>query len=144
MDDPWIEFQKWPHEPEMFHFTFGACDSGYVATQEFYANVSDVEAFGMALEAFPSSLRHEVHFEVGKRDPAWAHWISLRAYLYDAAGHAAFEVDTCNNTRDPWRREARFTIRCEVASLNRFGTTLREWVRRTDRRMRAELTGVDG
>jgi len=142
MDRPWIEFTKWPYESEMFHFQVAAYDGGFSASQDFYADVADVIAFANALQAFPRGLGDESTLEAGRKDPEWAHWVAVRAYLYDRAGHAGVTVDVCNNADEPYRREARFTIRCEVASLNQLGHALVAWIRSHEETVRLELTPV--
>ena len=67
----------------------------------------------------------------------------LRFYLYDPVGHAACLFEACNNGQDPWREESRFTIRCEVASLNRLGMALVQWAKNDQERVREELWPVD-
>jgi hypothetical protein len=142
MDHPWIEFTKWPYEPEMWHVELAASDGDFSVRQEFYANVADIVAFGTALQAFPRGVDDEAILEAGRKDPAWAHWVALRAYLYDRTGHAGVTVDVGNNAKEPYRREARFTIRCEVASLNRLGQAVVAWMRGDEQTLRVELTPV--
>src|SRR6266545_3683564 len=142
MGSPWIEFTKWPYDEEMFHFHVAASDGGFGVAQEFYANVEDVIAFGSALEEFPRGLGDEVTLEAGRKGPRWAHWVSVRAYLYDSVGHAGVTVDVSNNVDDPYRREARVTIRCEVASLNHLGRSLVAWIRSHETTVRVDLTPV--
>src|SRR5436190_1513611 len=97
MDRPWIEFAQWPYEKETFHLQVAASDGGFSATQEFYADVADVITFGSALQAFPRGPGDEVTLAAGRKDPGWAHWVAVRAYLYDSAGHAGVAVDVANN-----------------------------------------------
>ncbi len=116
MHRPWIEFVKWPYEEEMRHFQVAASNGLFTATQEFYANVSAIEELGESLAAFPRSSTDEVRFEVGSVEPGLADSFSLRAYLYDPVGHAALTLAVCNVGKDPWRQEARFTIRCTASN----------------------------
>ena len=66
----------------------------------------------------------------------------MRAYLYYSAGQAGVVIDFANNLGEPYRREARFTIRCEVASLNQLGQALVAWVRTQEGTVRVDLTPV--
>jgi hypothetical protein len=143
MHRPWVEVAKWPYEEEMQHFQVAASNGLFTATQDFYANVTDVEALAESLKAFPRSSTDEVRFEVGSTEPGQADSFSLRAWLYDPVGHAALTFAVCSVGKDPWRQEARFTIRCQVASLNRLGASLLQWVRGEQQRVREELTPVD-
>ncbi|PYM19283.1 MAG: hypothetical protein DMD81_04085 [Candidatus Rokuibacteriota bacterium] len=139
---PWIEFTKWPYEEEMFHFQVAASDCGFSASQEFYGYADDVTTFGTALQAFPRGRGDEVVLEAGRRDMGFAHWVSVRVYLYDSVGHAAVALNVSNNGHEPYRREARFTIRCEVASLNQLGDALVHWIRSSARTVHVALTPV--
>jgi hypothetical protein len=142
MDRPWIEFTKWPYEPEMLHLQVAASDGDFSASQDFYANIEDVMAFGNALQAFPRGPADEATLEGGRKDPGWAHWVAVRVYLYDRAGHAGVTVDVGKNAEEPYHREARFTIRCEVASLNQLRQTLATSIRSHEAAVRLELTPV--
>jgi hypothetical protein len=125
----WVEFIRWPYDDEAGHFVVRASDGSRVAEQEFYAYPADLATFGAALAAFPRDRADEAKLEIGNKDAGHADWVCLRAYLHDAAGHAALLVDVASNGTDPWRSEARFTIRCEVASLNGLGRMLAAWAR---------------
>ena len=141
MERPWIEFTRWPFDDDAGHFSVQASNGLYVAGQEFYGSPADIERFGRALAAFPRHPTDEARFEAGESDLRGAHWLVLRAYLHDAAGHAALLFQCRNGAEDPWRREARFTILCEVASLNRLGAALIAWGCQEGVTVREELLG---
>jgi len=124
----------------MCQFEVAASNGAFQVRQEFYAYHSDIKEFGSALMKFPLTGKDEVRFDIGFRNPAQAHWLLLRAYIYDSTGHAGLLFECCDNTVDPWRQEARFTIRCEVASLNRLGKALVEWAQNSNNELREELT----
>ena len=136
---PWIEFVRWPYDDDASHFCVRASNGVYVAAQEFYGYPADIERFGRALAGFPRNRADEAHFEAGRPDLGWAHWLLLRAYLVDAAGRAAMLFQSRDGAEDPWRGEARFTIHCEVASLNRLGAALIAWGSREGVTVREEL-----
>jgi hypothetical protein len=140
MTKPWVQFESWEYEEEIRHFEISASNGSYAASQDFYESLTSIEEFGRALKAFPRSAKDEVRLEIGSRGQKSAYWLLLRAYLYDATGHAALLFEACNNTIDPWREEARFTIRCEVASLNRLGAALVDWARNGSGCLREELS----
>jgi integrase-like protein len=95
----------------------------YSASQECYCHPHDIAELARCLEAFPRNATDEVRFSAGSKDAGWAHWVSLRFFLYDRAGHAGVSVDVGSHNVEPYRQEARFTIRCEVSSLNRIDGT---------------------
>ncbi len=140
MKKPWVQFEAWDYEPGIRHFEISVSNGSYTASQDFYEYITSIEVFGRALQTFPRSPKDEVRLEIGSREPSSAYWLFLRAYLYDATGHAGLIFEACNNTVDPWRQETRFTIRCEVASLNRLGSALVDWVRKGDGCLREELS----
>jgi hypothetical protein len=141
MDNPWIQFARWSdNERDLCLFEVTASNREYLVRQQFYAYLDDIQEFGNVLKDFPLTTKDEVRFSIGARDPAQAHWLLLKAYIYDSTGHAGLLFECCDNTIDPWRQEARFTIRCEAASLNRLGKALVDWVRSGNNEMREELT----
>ncbi len=139
MEKPWIRFSKWPYEEAISHFVVEASDGAYVAIQEFYAYDSDLLEFAKKLTAFPEGQSDEVVFQAGKWDAGWAHWVSLRAYCYDAVGHGAIAVEVGNNQKGTFGRQAQFTIRSEVASINRMGQGLKTWLAGTEPKFHVEL-----
>lgn len=74
----------------------------------------------------------------------YGHASDLEQFGSALARFPASRREACNNGHDPWRREARFTIRCEVASLNRLGAALQVWLHDSDQAIRVELTAVGG
>jgi len=140
MEKPWIRFSKWPYEESMLHFEVEASDGSYVASQDFYADLSDLLEFGQGLVAFPRVQSDQVLFQAGKNDPGWAHWVSIRVYCYDAVGHGAIEVEVDNNKKGTHGRQAQFTIRTEVASINRLGQGLVTWLDGKEPTLQVRLT----
>lgn len=84
--------------------------------------------FGRLLTAFPSRAQDEIRFELGSLTEKWACYVLLRAYLFDAVGHAALEIHIDNRDSSPRCARANFSICCEVAALNRLGSDLQRWV----------------
>ena len=124
-----IQFVRWPYDDEAWHVGIRAVDGGYRVEQEFYTYPADLLELAKRLCAFRAD---EVLFEVGSKDPEWAHWVSLRVFIADTAGHAAVTVDVAKNGDEFTARSARLTMRCDVALLNRLGEELRRWVERPD------------
>src|SRR5262245_1299907 len=125
---PWLELTRWPYDEEgTWHLSVAASDGQYSATQECYCRAGDIAELARSLVVFPRTATDEVRFEAGSKEPGWAHWVSLRFFLYDRAGHAGVSIDVGNQGVEPYRQEARFTIRCEVSALNRLGKRLGAW-----------------
>ena len=138
MRESWIEFIRLPYEDDAWHMTMSAADAEYRVEQEFYTYPSDLIELANCLQSFPKHGSDEVRFEVGSRDPSWAHWVFLRAFIVDTTGHAALVV-VGNNGDDFRMRSARFTIRCDVGSLNRLGAELRRWINEPGRPLHQRL-----
>src|SRR5262245_1765936 len=113
-----IEFTRWPYDDDAWHVEMRASTPWYFVEHEFYAYPSQLVELADRRSAFPVDRADEVLFQVGSRDPGWAHWVLLRVFLVDVAGHAAVTVDVGNNGDELRTRSARFTIGCDVASLN--------------------------
>ena len=127
-----IEFVRWKYDDESWHIGIRAADAAYRVEQEFYTYPSELLELANRLCSFPVDRADEVHFEMGAKDANWAHWVLLRVFLADTAGHAAVTIDVGNNGDELRRRSARFTIGCDVASLNQLGQDLRRWVDKPD------------
>lgn len=127
-----IEFVRWPYDDESWHIGIRAADAAYRVEQEFYAYPSELVELANRLSDFPVHRADEVRFEVGAKDSSSAHWVLLRVFVVDAAGHAAVTIDVGDNGDELRRRSARFTIGCDVASLNQLGQDLRRWIEKPD------------
>ena len=139
MDVAWSEFAKWPYEEHLWHVEVAVSDHGFAARQDVYADEANLLEFADGLASFPRAIDDTVSFEIGKRDPGWAHWLMLRAAVVDGVGHAGLVVETSNNREGRFRREAHFVVPCEPASLNRLGVALRKWIGSEESTFRVEL-----
>jgi hypothetical protein len=124
-----LSLRAFRYEEPPLHLELSAGNGAYCGTQEFYCDVVHLEAFGTALLSFPRSLKDEARLEVGKRERRWSHYVMLRAYVHDARGHTALEVELAANGRKLYGATAHFHIACEAASLNRLGFDLLAWSR---------------
>src|SRR5262245_32597826 len=140
MNTAWIQFKKWQYEPGVFHVEVSASDAGYAASQDFYIAAGEIVSLAKRLQAFPRDLTDEITLTIGERDTKWAHAVNLRFWICDASGHGAITFDVSNNGAEPYARNALFTVRCEVASLNRLGKDLAEWVQSDEESVLTELT----
>lgn len=112
--------------PEL-HIEMHASNGSTSGTQDFYCYVEDLEEFARELSSFPSSITSEATLEAGKRDRGWAHFVRVRAFVYDRVGHSALEIDLASHADEPHGAAAHFFILCEPASLNRLGKNLLDW-----------------
>ena len=140
MRRPWIEFRKWPYEPDTLHFEIAASDGTFSGAQDFYLGTTDIEKLADRLRGFPRDTNDEAVLDIGERDERWAYWVRLRFWLYDAVGHAALTIDLTNNRKQQHDRSVRFTIQTEVASFNRLGEALASWLSSEQASFRHEFT----
>ena len=64
---------------------------------------------------------------------------ALRVFILDVAGHAAITVDVGNNGDVFRARSARFTVGCDVASINQLGEGLCQWLGEPSARLHQAL-----
>lgn len=123
----WIELTQLSADDEgWWHLTVAVADGTYAVQQECYVYPSALLEWADPLARFPSRANDEVRFDIGDRGSA--HWVWLRAWLVDQAGHAALAIDLGASGDELYRRSASFVIRCDVASLNQLGEAVRRWV----------------
>jgi hypothetical protein len=138
-DAPWIELAKWPYAEPVLHFRIRAADGGWAAEHEFYLDRGEMAELGRRLEAFSAGGAGEIILSLGERHGAAA-WLHLRVWVADSSGRAALTLDAGNAGSGAARREACFTIRCDVAALNDLGARLVRWLDTDAPALRAELT----
>jgi hypothetical protein len=124
-----VLFRDLPYDEPELHIELRASNGSTSATQDFYCYSEDLETFGRELSSFPTSTTSEARLEAGNRDPGWAHFVLVRAFVYDRVGHSALEIDVESHSEDPYGQSARFHILCEPASLNKLGAQLLAWCR---------------
>jgi hypothetical protein len=91
-----------------------------------YANL--FEQFGSQLANFPQNPTDKVEVEIGELIPGFSRsYLLLKAYCYDANGHAALKIVTHNNKTEPQTQRVEFSIPADIASLNTLGKLLRSW-----------------
>jgi hypothetical protein len=113
-----ITLTRLPYDDSAWHVEVCASGGTYSAAQEFYV--------------YPTDIGDEVRYEIGGRTENWAHYLLLRAFIYDSVGHAALEFAADNRCGVPGHAQARFFICCEVAALNRLGKQLQTWTLDSD------------
>lgn len=127
-----ITLTRLPYDDSAWHVEVCASGGTYSAAQEFYVYPTDLAEFGQRLTAFPQRIGDEVRYEIGGRTENWAHYLLLRAFIYDSVGHAALEFAADNRCGVPGHAQARFFFCCEVAALNRLGKQLQAWTLDSD------------
>ncbi|MCC2546984.1 hypothetical protein LJY25_11050 [Hymenobacter sp. BT175] len=96
------------------------------AHMHFDAYTDDWSEFGGKLMSFPKNPADSVVFEAGI-DSSGYDFLVLKAYCYDAAGHAAVSVLLDNNQDLPRRCRLEFSIPADAASINLLGSMLYNW-----------------
>ena len=138
LDVPWIELAKWPYADPVLHFRVRAADGGWAAEHEFYLDRDEMAELGRRLEAFSLAGAGEVILSLGERRGGGG-WLHLRVWVADSSGRAALTLDVGNAESGADRREASFTIRCDVAALNSLGARLPRWLDTDAPALRVEL-----
>ena len=100
---------------KQWHIEFSASNARFAGGGDFYADPEQLTEFGSQLGAWPKHAKDEVCFELGSRAKGWPYYLLLRAYMYDAVGHAALGICFETNGIPPHAAQADFSIRCEVA-----------------------------
>ena len=127
----WLR-EVWIDEPYFWNLELRA-SSGYMATglELFNCHPGVFSAFAEQLLAFGGRVEDEAVLGLGEDAKSTSELI-LRAYLHDRVGHAALQVFTDNKMAAPDNEAAQFTIRCEVAALNRLGAALLTWIQQPE------------
>ncbi|QIL75718.1 hypothetical protein [Hymenobacter sp. HDW8] len=92
----------------------------------FYGDVDTWKSFGKQLIDFPQDISDYVVFDA-RTTGFYIDSLLLKAYCYDAQGHAAIKILTDNNYPDPDQCRLDFAILTEVASINQLGLLLLNW-----------------
>lgn len=107
---PWIELTQLSTDDEgWWHLTTVVADVTYAVQQEFYVYPSALLDWAGQLATFPSRANDEVRFHIGDRGSA--HWVWLRAWLVDRAGHAAIAIDLGSCGDELYRRTQHLKMR---------------------------------
>lgn len=128
MRGPTLLLRKFDYEPE-WHVELRVTDGVTSTSIDFYTQDENLESFAEALNNFPRYLHDEASFEVGSDLGRQAYHVYLRGYIFDSVGHSALEVLTDNHAKPPDHARVHFSVRCEVAALNRLGEQLLQWIK---------------
>jgi hypothetical protein len=125
MNVPGITITRFPYEePHHLHLHMNASNGRVSGRLEYYCNADDLKTLGKQLEDFAGS--GEVIYELGSEKLAdrFAFFLSVRVKPLDSAGHCAVSIHMNNNQRPPDRELTQFSIRADVADVNRLGGLL--------------------
>lgn len=136
---------RFPYEePYHLNLRLDASNGEQATTFEYYANATDLTKLGDALSNFSGNDRQEHLYEIGSESPEdrWAYYLRLRTFLITSRGESGIEIRVNNNEKPPDRSVAEFTIRTEIASINRLGDLLTKFGQLNHRVL--EWDGSDG
>ena len=127
MNLPGIKLTRYPYEePYHLNLHIEAANERVNGNLEYYCNAEDLTKLGKQLADFTGTPKDEVVYELGSEDPRvrFAFCLSLRVLRLDSIGHCAILI-RLNNNREPAERQVtEFSIRAEVADINRLGDLL--------------------
>jgi len=132
MNAPGIRITRHPYEePYHLNLHIEASNERVHGALEYYCNASDLTTLGKQFTDYTGSPNHEVVYELGSERPSdrFAFFLSLRVKPLDMSGHCSIHVRLNNNENLPNREVMEFSIRANVADLNRFGNLLVEFGR---------------
>ena len=128
MANAFISLKRLPYNDLAWHVEISASNGYFSGVQDFYTYPENLDVLGADFYKFPQSIQDEVRFELGDRTGKWAHFVLVRAFIFDSVGHAAIEFAVDNNATSPNHAQTSFFIRTEVAAINNLGQQLRAWV----------------
>jgi hypothetical protein len=127
MNAPGIRITRHPYEePYHLRLHIEASNGRVHGSLEYYCDADDLKTLGKQLVDFTGSRNHEIVYELGSEKPSdrFAFFLSLRVRPLDLSGHCAVHVRLNNNEEPPSREVMEFSIRANVADLNRLGNLL--------------------
>lgn len=128
MTRPFLSLTRLPYDDSAWRVELCASNGQFMGTQEFYTHEEELINFGEQLERFPKDINDEVVFKQGEPSKDWFYFLLVRAFIFDSLGHAAVEIATSNNADSPCSTQVRFSILTEVAAINAFGQSIKEWI----------------
>jgi hypothetical protein len=124
MKTPSIRVVRFPYEePYHLHLLLEASNGRLYGELEYYCNADDFEQLGNQLTNFSGKRGEEVVYERGSEKPKdrSAYFLSIRAKPVDLSGHCAVRIRMNNNQQEPDKEMIEFSIKANVADLNRLG-----------------------
>ncbi len=127
MNTSGIRITRYPYE-EPFHLNLHieASNGRVNSTLEYYCNADDLKTLGKQLVDFTGASSEAVVYELGSEEPKdrFAFFLSFRVKPLDSTGHCAVLIRLNNNEEPPSREISEFSIKANVADVNRLGDLL--------------------
>jgi hypothetical protein len=125
-----IVVRRYPYEePYHLQIVVSARNEDFSARTDFYCNTDELREIGQALQEFPKRIGDRYEFRYGSDDPAdrFYRLVVLGAYTVDSVGHCAIKVKLNQNQGEPDEGICEFSIRADVAAVNRLGALFTEF-----------------
>ncbi len=130
---PQLTVKRYPYEePHHLQLEFFVTNGGFSGNTDIYCNASDLNEIGRALRSFPKRIDDEYRYEYGSEGPDSYNYFLLRVYTFDSVGHSAVQFSINNNCTEPNEGRVRFSIRADVASVNRLGELFENFAKLED------------
>lgn len=116
--------RRFPYEePYLLHLEFAASNGDFCGVTDIYCDAQELGSMGLALKQFPTKIDDEYLFEYGSKNPKdnCYRYFAMRAYTIDTVGHSAIQFEIHNNQSEPSEGICKFSLRADVASINRLG-----------------------
>lgn len=117
----------WTDDDTLMQVRISLAGNGRESWGEAYCYPQKFLEFGRALIDFPSSISHEVKFELGSTDSRYAEHLLLRAFVHDSVGHCALEFIGETRGNAIVSSSVRFAVPTQAASLNELGRQILVW-----------------
>ena len=132
MNTPGIRITRYPYEePHHLNLRITASNGRTVGDLVYYCNANDLGVLGKKLTGFGGTRSEEVIYELGSEKPEdrFAFSLSLKVKPLDSVGHCVLTVRLNNNQAKQDKEMSEFSIKADVADLNRFGNLLEQFGR---------------
>src|SRR6267142_1260284 len=127
MNESGIRITRHPYEePYHLNLHIEASNGRVSGVLEYYCGAEDLKKLGTQLADLTGSHGAEVIYELGSEQPSdrFAFFLGLRVKPVDSSGHYVLHVRLNNNEEPPSREVTEFSIKADVADLNRLGNLL--------------------
>jgi hypothetical protein len=132
MANPGISLSRLPYDDSAWRILLRSSNGDFGGVLEFYIDPSGLRDFARHLTEFPFGQMNEVRLEIGSRNGNWAHYLLLRAFEFDRAGHSALQVVVDNRGEGERHDQASFFTPSEAAAMNQLGREILAWLENSD------------
>jgi hypothetical protein len=127
LNTPGIRITRSPYE-EPYHLNlYIEASNGIInGMLEYYCNADDLRTLGKQLTNFTGTNKEEIIYQLGSEDKQdrFAFFLGIRVMPLDLSGHCAVLIRLNNNQEPPDNQMCEFSIRADVADINRLGELL--------------------